>query len=383
MAIVLNRPVLAAALILLTTSACVTHAIPSNNGTAAAQISSNASIETRPADTTSILKRLTKQVTIGSTIDPKNGDRGPRAISVVPKTWSGGLTKGQLLVCNFEDSAAVPGNGTSMEVLNPKPRSKPVRFYQSDLIKGCDGVGISSPKFYAIYGAGLTSGKIALISKRGTPKTYSGGIIKEPFSDTGADPNQNFSPLFVFAGTTAAGGIVSINVGFYGNGRATQVAKGFAVRLGSQDELAPSGLQYDRKIDALYIVDGVTDTVVAFSNVSKLLETDEIVVKPGGKTFECKQPKVTCARLVYSGSPLDAPMASALLPNGNLVVANTQGTANTLVELTPQGQVLATKVVDSSSTQGVFGLAAAGTTDSDTTLFFTDTNSNTAQELEQ
>jgi hypothetical protein len=75
-------------------------------------------------------------------------------------------------------------------------------------------------------------------------------------------------------------------------------------------------------------------------------------------------------------------MASALLPNGNLVVANTQGTANTLVELTPAGQVLDTEVVDTGSTQGVFGLAAGGTSDSNTVLFYTDTNSNTVHELE-
>ena len=74
-------------------------------------------------------------------------------------------------------------------------------------------------------------------------------------------------------------------------------------------------------------------------------------------------------------------MAAALLPNGNLIVANTGGTANTLVELTPQGQVLDTKVIDTSSTQGVFGLAARGKGDSDTVLFYTDTNSNSVHEL--
>ena len=34
----------------------------------------------RPADKTSILKLLTKNVTIGSTVDAKNGDMGPRAV---------------------------------------------------------------------------------------------------------------------------------------------------------------------------------------------------------------------------------------------------------------------------------------------------------------
>ncbi len=380
-----HRSILPALVTLFATSACAAYSGSSSDGASPAlQISRAPASDSRPADTTSILKKLTKDVVIGSTVDPANGDMGPRALSIVPSkcACNGVLAKGQLVVCNFEDSAGVAGNGTTVEVLNPKPGSTPVRFVQSDSIKGCDGDAIN-PHNGEVYGAGLTSGKIIEISKKGVPvRTYSGKTIAAPFSDAAASPEQEFSPDYIYGGTTASGGIVSISIGFYGNGLATQVAKGFAVSNGSpQAELAPSGLQYDRGIDTLYIADGVTNTIVAFSNSSKLLDKDEIIVKPGGKTFKCKFPKTTCASLVYSGSPLDAPMASALLPNGNLVVANTAGTANTLVELTPQGQVLDTEVIDKSSTQGVFGLAAGGTNDSNTVLFFTDTNSNTVQEL--
>jgi hypothetical protein len=145
--------------------------------------------------------------------------------------------------------------------------------------------------------------------------------------------------------------------------------------------LAPSGFQYDQKTDTLYIVNGANNTIVSFTNASDLLDKDEIIVQPGGKTFKCRYPKTTCGKLIMSGSPLNAPMASAMLPNGNLVVANTQGTSNTLVEFTPAGKVLDTKVVDTSSTQGVYGLVARGTTDANTVIFFTDSNNNTVQEL--
>ena len=119
-----------------------------------------------------------------------------------------------------------------------------------------------------------------------------------------------------------------------------------------------------------------------FQTLASLLEKGEIVVQPGGKTFKCAYPKTTCATLVYSGSPLNAPVASALLPNGNLIVANTQG-GNKLVELTPSGQVLDTKIVDKSKTAGIFGLAAIGANDSNTALYYTDTNDNSLHELEQ
>ena len=373
------RSIVPLAVILLVTSGCGAHAVPPSGGAySALQTSSLPVGNSRPADTTSILKKLTKDVVIGSTVDAKNGDEGPRSIYIVPNSSKGGLlTKGQLLVCNFEDSSGVPGNGTTMESLNPKPSSSPVRFFQSATIEGCDGDAIFHDS--DVYGAGLTSGKIAVIAKNGKfVKSFGGKTVKDPFSDTAATTGQSFSPLYLYAGTTVGGGILSISVGSYGDQLATQVAKGFAVSKG----LAPSGLQYNPSIDTLYIVDGVTNTIVAFSNSSKLLEKDEIIVGSSGKTFQCKYPKTTCGSLVYSGSPLNAPMASALLPNGNLVVANTQGTANTLVELTPAGQVLDTEVVDTGSTQGVFGLAAGGTSDSNTVLFYTDTNSNTVHELE-
>jgi hypothetical protein len=85
---------------------------------------------------------------------------------------------------------------------------------------------------------------------------------------------------------------------------------------------------------------------------------------------------------VYSGSPLNAPVAQALLPNGNLIVANTKG-GNTLVELTPTGKVLDTKTIDTNKSPEIFGLLAGGTDDSNTVLFYADTATNTLQELEQ
>jgi hypothetical protein len=167
------------------------------------------------------------------------------------------------------------------------------------------------------------------------------------------------------------------------------VISGFAVNKGSGwSALGPSGIQYNAtKIgtkcnDTLYIVDGVDNTVVAVSTASNLLEKNEIVVEPVGKKFKCAHAKYTCATLVYSGSPLNAPVAQALLHNGNLIVANTKG-GNTLVELTPTGKVLATKTIDTNKTADIFGLLAEGTDDSNTVLFYTDTSTDTLRELEQ
>jgi hypothetical protein len=340
----------------------------------------SAGLYLRPADTTSILKRDTKDVVIGSTVDSRNGDKGPRSLYVVPCNCSGLLQQGQLVTCNFDNKAGTAGDGTTIEVLDPTSKSKPFRFAQNNAMKGCDGAALTS--INQVYAAGLTSGDIVEYSNKGVVEgTFSGKPITAPFSDADALPKQQFSPEYIFAGTTV-GGIVSISIGFYGNEQPLQVADGFAVQSGSKGALAPSGLQYDKGNDMLFIVDAVTNTIVAFTHASQLAAENEIVVQSGGKTFKCQYPKTTCGVLVKSGKPLNAPLASTLLPNGNLIVANTQGTANELIELTPQGQVLATKVVDTSKTQGVFGLASNGTNDDNTVVYFTDTNSNNVQELE-
>jgi hypothetical protein len=377
-----NRVLMLTAGALLATSACGGNAtVPSG------VVSAPAASSVVPTDTTSILKKLTKDVDIGSTVDPTNGDMGPRAISLVPANF--GLKKGQLLVCNFDDSAGTAGNGTTIEVLDPVASSKPVTFAQSTKIQGCDGDAITAGD--DVYGAGQASGVVSEFTQAGKFKKSYGSPIEVPFADADAYCGEAYAPEDVYIGDSKTGSIIKLAfpVSSSGHAQVIQVMSGFGINSGSGwSILGPSGMQYDstkhgsRCNDTLYIVDGVDNTVIAVSNASNLLEKNEIVVQPGGKTFKCAHAKSTCATLVYSGSPLNAPVASALLPNGNLIVANTQG-GNKLVELTPTGKILDTKSIDKSKVAHVFGLLAIGTNDSNTALFYTDTKTNTLQELEQ
>jgi hypothetical protein len=380
MSLTISRSILLGAMMALATSACGGNgAVPSNTGVAGAAAAA-------PTDTTSILKLLTKDVEIGSTVDPKNGDTGPRAISVVKTNF--GLKKGQVLVCNFEDSAGTAGMGTTIEVLDPTPGSAPATFAQNTKLEGCDGDAVTSGN--DVYGAGLTSGLVSEFNQAAKFKKNYGSPIQAPFADADAYCGEEYAPEGIYIGDSKTGSIIKLAfpISSSGHAQVIQVITGFGVNTASGwSTLGPSGIQYDGKKtgsicnDSLYIVDGVDNTVIAVSNASNLLVKNEIVVQPGGKTFKCLDKKETCATLVYSGAPLDAPVASALLPNGNLIIANTGN--NMLVEMTPKGKVLDTKVVDTSKTPGIFGLAAIGTKDSNTALFYTDTNTNTLQELEQ
>jgi hypothetical protein len=373
-------PLLVALSLLL--SACGGNSMPASQPGATGASAANALSpigEVSPADTTSILKKLTKTIVIGSTVDPKNGDTGPHSISIVQST--SGLKKGQLVVCNFADSSGNAGAGTTIEVLDPAAGSSPSRFAQNSNIKGCSGSAISNAN--SVFGAGLTSGVVAQLSGGGKLKKTYRSPIAAPFSDVDASNSSLYAAEYIFVADAQTGSIINFAINNYGSPKPKQVATGFAVNKATDwTTLGPSGLAYWPKTDKLYIVDGANNTVVFFSHASNLLVKNEIVVQPGGKTFKCLDRKATCGTLVKSGSPLNAPVAATLLPNGNLIVANTKG-GNKLIEMTPTGQILATKVVDKSTTAGVFGLAASGTNDNNTVLYFTDKNTNDLKELEQ
>ncbi len=379
------RALVLAAGALFATSACGGNTtVPSDTS----QVSARGASSIVPDDNTSILKKLTKDVEIGSTVDRKNGDLGPRAISVARATF-GLLKEGQVVVCNFADSAGTAGKGTTIEVLDPKPHSKPATFTQSPKVEGCDGDATTATN--QVYGAGQVSRLVSQFTPQGELKASHGPPIQVPFADADAFCGEAYAPEDIYISDSKTGSVFKL--AFVpissGNVKVVRVITGFGVNKSSGwSTLGPSGIQYNSTRtgplcnDTLYIVDGVDNTVVAVSNASSLLEKDEIVVQPGGKKFKCAHAKATCATLVYSGSPLNAPVASALLPNGNLIVANTKG-GNKLVELTPAGKILDTKTIDTSTAGHIFGLLATGTTDSNTALFYTDTETNTLQELEQ
>lgn len=339
-----------------------------------------------PDDTTSILKKLKKDVVIGSTIDPKNHDKGPRGVSVARFSY-GQLKKGEVLVCNFENSAGDAGKGTTVEKLGPGP-GKPARFVQNSKNEGCADDSVS-PASDDVYTAAFTSHLAdQFTAKAKLGKTWSKDM-QTPFSIAdgacvGGGGKCLYSSEYIFVGDAGTGGVVDFSVtASLGNPKPTQVVAGFAVNKATGwDALGPSGFSYSPpKNGTLYVADGVDNTVVAIESATYLLQGNEITVEKGGKTFKCKY-KTPCAKLVHSGSPLNAPVAMTLLPNGNLIVANTKG-GNTLVELTPTGQVLATKVVDKGKTPAIFGLRAIGSSDSNTAVYYTDLNDNSLHELEQ
>jgi hypothetical protein len=367
-----------------TVPASTSNALPPQSTSAESPTSSQAVDDSKKGDSTSILKQDTKNVVIGSTVDPSNGDKGPHSISIVKANITP-LKKGQLLVCNFEDSSGNAGNGTTIELLNPTTGSNPTTFTQNSLIKGCSGVAVSSQSD-SVYAAGLNSGVLTGFNAKGVEQTTFGSPLQAPFDDTDIANKGLYAAEYMMTSDAKTGAIVSAGVNSYASGFYLQVASGFAVNSGSGlSALGPTGLSYYPKKNVLYIADGVTNTVVKFTNPNDLLTKNEIVVKSGGTKFTCTHKKTTCGKLIKKGSPLNSPIAMCALPNGNMIVANgaaASGGGNELVELTPTGAVLDTVVLDTAASPEIFGLAASGTSDSNTVIYYTDMNDNSVHELE-
>jgi hypothetical protein len=328
-------------------------------------------------DTTSILKLLKKQVVIGSTIDPKFGQTNPYGLTVAPST-DGDFTKGDLVVCNFNDKKNVQGTGFTIVALHPKPGSKPLLVSSSKTLLGCAALALDPGD--NIWAAAFSADDNPVISPSGTLEVnIKAKPLDGPWGQAYAQPTSG-SPVF-YESNAKEGTIVRINLGK--KFTYDVIAKGFAVNHGKPGSIfAPSGLAYDASIDTLYIVDGTNNTVVAFNNVTTI-PNGGITVEKGGKTF--KGPSAGDAKLVYSGSPLDGPISSALLPNGNLVIGNTGNPSgqNIMVEMTPSGNLLDTRNVDKGVSGALFGIVATGTDDSNTKIYFNDDNDNNLQALER
>jgi sugar lactone lactonase YvrE len=332
----------------------------------------------REAAGTSVLKSLTRQVVIGSTIDPVFGQLNPYGLDVARST-AGKLTAGDLVVCNFNAKSNVQGTGFTIVALHPVPHSKPALVYASKkILKGCNALALA-PSGDFIWAADWSANDNPIVLPTGKLlMNIRGSFLDHPFGQAFAQPSKGDTAFY--ESNAGNGTIVRFDVV---KNTAAVVAKGFPVNNGKPGSiLSPSGLQYDAKIDTLYVVDGTNNALYAIAGITKVPENC-VTLDADGKHFSgCAASR---ARIVFMGKPLNGPISSALLYNGNLVLGNTldPGGKNLMIEITPSGKVLDVRDVDKGAAGALFGIVATGTTAADTKIFFNDDNANNLQVLER
>ncbi len=328
-----------------------------------------------------IFKHLHHITTIGSTVDPINGDQNPYGL-VIGNATTQKIAKGDLIICNFNDKANIQGNGTSIEVLHPYHGAKPKRLVADPSLKGCGAMALGPMN--DIWFAAYTANDNPVVSPEGQIfTTLAGGPWHGPFGQAFSGHPGPFGVAAFYESNARDGSIIRIDIHPSGPFTFDKIVAGLDVNGGVPGSiLAPSGLTYDQSRDTLYIIDGNdVGRVYAISHVSN--------VRPGGITVNSKTdqcffgPDARDGRVVYSGAPLNAPISADLLFNGDLIIGNTFD--NRLIQLSPsfpKGHVVGMANVDPTGPVGaLFGIAAQGTTADNQRVYFNNDNDNTVKVL--
>jgi hypothetical protein len=272
--------------------------------------------------------------TVASTI-PSNGDLNPYGIARVPTT-TGSLTRGNILVGNFNNSQNLQGTGTT--IVQITPRGTVTLFAQIDanrLPGPCPGgVGLSTALValrsgWVIVGSVPTTdgtsktvqaGCLLVLNSSGqVVETFSGKHINGPWDMTAFDAG-NIASLFVtnvLNGTVAGGGNVVhkgtvlrldliIRDGSMPKLLQTKVVgSGFAERTDPTAlVIGPTGLALSRGALFLYVADSLHNRIAAID--------DPLLRNHSGRTG------VT----VTKGGALNTPLGLAIATNGDILTVN-------------------------------------------------------------
>lgn len=310
--------------------------------------------------------------TVTSTV-PGNGDVNPYGTVVVPRSV-GALTRGDVLISNFNNSTNAQGTGTTIVEIAPTGQLKV--FAQipenSPTAQACPGgIGLTTAlavlrSGWVIVGSLPTTdgtsatakpGCLIFINSAGAPKAVlAGGNINGPWDMTALDGGDS-AVLFVtnvLNGTLAAspnavngGTVVRIRLSIPESDEGTTrlptvtentvIASGFGERT-DPDALVigPTGVGLSGD-GTLYVADTLANRIAAIPNA---LHTT------GAGT----------GITVSSGGKLNAPLGLTIAPNGDIVTVN--GGDGNMLEFTPEGKEVATKHTRAGG-GGLFGLAVA------------------------
>jgi hypothetical protein len=312
------------------------------------------------------LKRFSHIDQIASTV-PSNGDVNPYGVAVVPHTV-GNLTRGDVLVSNFNDSANAQGTGTTIVEIS---RDGTVRlFAQIDASKlpgRCPG-GIGLTTALGVLHSGLVivgslpttdgtsttaqAGCLLILNSSGrVVKTISGNPINGPWDMATVDQGDD-AVLFVTnvlngtvmpsADPTQPGPVV--NRGSVVRIQLEQLERHDGPRVASERVIA-SG--FAERTDPAALVVGPTGLGVGEDGTLYVADTVNGRIASIQDAFE-RTRDAGAGRTVSMDRNLNGPLGLAIAPNEDILTANA-GDGN-LVETTPGGRQVATKTVDTNGT---------------------------------
>jgi hypothetical protein len=348
--------------------------------------------------------------TVGSTVDPTNGDQNPYGLVIAPAT-AGLITKGDLVVCNFNNltittttppSGNVQGDGTTIIGLHPGTGSKPYHIAQSADLMGCNALTMLPDD--SISAAGWGSNLNPLVSATGAVATpFSSDTFAQPWGEayvaaTATQPAAIYVSNAPGGATRAGGTIDRISLDVDAQTSFTEIVTGICSGGAPGAIFGPAGLTYDPASDTLYIVATSSASVIAIAGVSSVPKDGVVVNGQCSATAAIPTPVPTfsgpsmaAARVIAHGAPFNTPLSAALLKNGDLVVGNADigitapsTTTNLLIEVSPVlpgGFVGQPLQVDNGTPGALFGIAATVDASGNQIIYFNDDNNNAVMQL--
>jgi hypothetical protein len=339
---------------------------------------------------------------VGSTIDPINGDVNPYGLVVAPAT-AGLITKGDLVVCNFNDGPTnTQGNGTTIIGLHPGTGSTPYRIAQSLDLQGCNALAMLPDD--SISAAAWTANSNPLIGAAGAVgMPFSGDTFTQPWGEAfvaaaGAQPAAIYLSNAPGGAINAGGTIDRISLDVDAQTAITEVVTGVCSGGVAGAVFGPAGLTYDPSSDTLYVVATSSNSVIAIAGISTIPK-DGVVVNgqcsasaaPPTAVPTFSGPSMASARVIAHGAPFSTPLSAALLKNGDLVVGNADigvttpsATTNLLIEVSPVlpgGFVGSPLQIDNGTPGAIFGIAATLDAQGNQIIYFNNDNNNAVMQL--
>lgn len=286
---------------------------------------------------------------------PSNGDVNPYGVAFVPSGMpKGTLQPGDILVSNFNNFNNLQGTGTT--ILRMDAHGNTSTFFQSAAAGLTAALGITRAGYVFVGNLPTTDG---------TPNTIKPGsllIINSSGNLIGTIANTNLIngpwgmavhdlgvSAQIFVSNVLAGNVVRFDVVFTPKGpvvaRTVVIAAGFTHRTDPAAlVLGPSGLFYNASTDTLYVASSTDNAIYTVAHAGATTSEGAVVL--------------FVQDLTHLHGPLDIIMA----PNGDLIVANSDGSnanpnlPSELVEYTTTGTFVAQFPIDPNN-GGAFGLA--------------------------
>lgn len=321
----------------------------------------------------SFIGQFSKIKNIASTV-PGNGDVNPYGVAVVRRS-QGRLSRGDVLVSNFNDKANQQGTGSTIVEISPGGHQTVFAHITKAKLTGpCPGgIGLTTaldilPGGWVVVGSTPSTNGMAATAKAGclivldnqgrVRETISGHGINGPWDMTALSFGDRFAELFV---TNVLNGTVKANGAVVHRGTVLRLIVGLSERRPPRVlAVTKIGSGFFEKTDPNAFVIGPTGLGLGRDGTLYVADTGENRIT-GIRHAIFRRTSAGTGFVLTSGRNLNGPLGLTIAPNGDVLTVNAGD--GQIVETSPAGVQVAHRFLNTMGSPpgsgALFGLAVA------------------------